>query len=56
MVADRSLVFVSQPYFKRQDDDVVSVPMKLRAIDLMSGTELWNTVIEDSLYRGPYAP
>ena len=56
VVADRSLVFVSQPYFKRQDDDIVAVPMKLRAIDLMSGTEVWTTEVDDSAFRGSYAP
>lgn len=56
LVADARLLFVSQPYFRRQGDDAVDVPMQVRAIDLASGSELWTKEVGDPNARGPFPP
>lgn len=56
LVADSSLVYLSQPYFQRQGDDIVDVPMQVRAIDLASGVELWAKAVSNPRFTGPLPP
>lgn len=37
-------------------DQVVVEPGKLRAVDLVTGAEVWTHAIRDTRYRGPYLP
>lgn len=56
LVADARLVYLAQPFFRRQGDDLVGVPMQVRAVDLASGVELWTKDVNDPSFRGPFPP
>lgn len=56
MVAGGRLLFVEEPYFRRQGDDVVAVPRQVRAVDLASGAEVWTKEVSDPSYRGEFPP
>ena len=50
------LVHRSLPFGRRIDDEWVDEPMKLRAIDLVSGGEIWSRAIRDTAFRGSPPP
>jgi hypothetical protein len=50
------LIYESPPQRRLVAEEWVDDPLRLRAIDLESGNELWNWPIRDTAYRGPYPP
>jgi len=56
VVIDSLLVFESAPHRRRVNDEMISEPLKLRAIDLRTGDEKWNRLIRDTNYRGSLPP
>jgi hypothetical protein len=69
-VADIDMEWAGAPFFVRPGlliheaplerrmvaGKVVEEPLRLRALDLASGQELWTRPIRDTAYRGPYPP
>jgi hypothetical protein len=52
-VQDSILLFVTEPFARRGEDEQ---PLKLRALSLASGKEIWSKEIRDTKFRGPYPP
>ena len=50
------LVYVSRPYGRRINQNWISEPLELRALDLSTGREMWKVPIRDTAYRGPLPP
>lgn len=55
-VSGTTLVYVSWPYERRVGDKLEAVSLRLRAIDLTEGNQLWQQDIRDTKYRGPMPP
>src|SRR5262249_1769751 len=55
-VLDSRVIFETGPYARRTRTGVVEEPLKLRAVDLQSGNELWSRQVRDTTYRGPFPP
>ncbi len=50
------LLYQSQPFGRRIEGRWVEEPLKLRAIDLRNGTEVWSRLVRDTAYRGLLPP
>lgn len=55
-VLDSELVHETGPYVRRTERGMIDEPLKIRAVDLRSGKELWNRPVRDTAYRGPFPP
>ncbi len=55
-VAGTRLFYVAHPTSRRSGDTVIAEALRLRALDLRAGTELWAIPVADTLYRGPLPP
>ncbi len=55
-VIGSTLLHLSRPFGRRVGDDWIEEPLKLRAVDLGSRTELWSVPLRDTTYRGPRPP
>ncbi len=56
VVASGSLVYVASRTIRPQGRDVVDRPLRLAAIDLSSGEEIWSRPASDPAFRGPFPP
>jgi hypothetical protein len=56
VVVGSRLLYVAQPSARRSGEATVSEPLRLRALDVRSGAELWVLPIVDTAYRGPMPP
>ena len=56
VVADSSLIYLTQPSYRVEGGDVIAQPMQLQAFDLSSGQTLWKRQVADPNYSGPIAP
>ncbi len=56
LVLGSTLFHLSRPFGRRVGDEWIEEPLKLRAVDLGSGTELWSYPLRDTTYRGPRPP
>jgi hypothetical protein len=55
-VVDRRVVYETQPFVRQTREGAVDEPLKIRAVDLQTGQEVWNHEVRDTEYRGPYPP
>ena len=55
-VLGSTLFHLSRPFGRRVGDEWIEEPLKLRAVDLGSGTVLWSIPLRDTSYRGPRPP
>lgn len=55
-VIGSTLLHLARPFGRRVGDEWIEEPLKLRAVDLGSGTELWSVPLRDTSYRGPRPP
>ena len=53
VILGSKIIYESNPYFRR---GLGHEPLKIRAVDLQTGQELWGWDIRDTAYRGPYFP
>ena len=53
VVVGTQLLYETGPYSRRAGETMVEEPLKLRAVDLRNGTELWNRPIRDTKARTP---
>jgi outer membrane protein assembly factor BamB len=56
VVSGTRLFYVAQPLVRKEGTRMVQEPLRLRSLDLQTGTELWNQPVIDSTYRGPFPP
>lgn len=56
MVVGSHIVFQTGPYARRIDQTMVDEPLKIRAVDLGTGQEIWSREVRDTKYRGPFPP
>ncbi len=54
VVAGTRLIHVAQPGNRREGTKVIDRPLRLRAVDLTTGSELWTREIRDTAFRGPF--
>ena len=52
-VAGTRLVYVAQPATRREGSKWIEEPLRLRAVDLATGREVWTREIRDTAFRGP---
>jgi len=51
-----TIVLETGPYERKIGTHIEREPLKIRALDLESGKELWSREIRDTTYRGPFPP
>lgn len=51
-----TLLVEGRPAGMRQGETMVEVPLRVRAIDLASGNELWARAVASTEFTGPFAP
>lgn len=50
------ILYETKPYSLRTDKGIVNEPLKVRAINLENGQELWSWQVRDTEFRGPFPP
>ena len=53
-VAGNRLIYVAQPGLRLEGSKMVEEPLRLRALDLATGRELWSREVRDTAFRGPF--
>jgi hypothetical protein len=56
IVLGTRLYYVAQPESQRAGAVMATAPLRLRALDVRAGTELWAVPVGDTVYRGKMAP
>lgn len=56
LVSGTRILYMAMPSVRAEGDKVVEQPLRLVSMDLLSGTEVWNSEVVDSNYRGPFPP
>ena len=56
VVSGSRVLYVAQPSAYRVEGKLVQQPLRLVALDLKTGGELWSAMLADSAYRGPFPP
>ncbi|HKI03477.1 MAG TPA: hypothetical protein VKK31_15975 [Thermoanaerobaculia bacterium] len=56
VVSGSRILYVAQPSVRREGNKMVEEPLRLRALDLQTGAEMWTALVTDSAYRGPFPP
>lgn len=56
VVSGNQLFYVAQPSVRKEENKLVEQPLRLRALDLRTGNELWASAVVDSTFRGPFPP
>lgn len=57
LVAGTRLIVESRPSVRRTaEEEWLEEPLEIRALDLVSGVELWRRPLRDTSYRGPMPP
>ena len=56
IVLSTRLFYVAQPESHRAGAVMATAPLRLRALDVRAGTELWAVEVADTVYRGKMAP
>jgi len=49
-----AIIYETGSYTRRINDRLVDEPLKIRAVNLQTGAELWSWEIRDTKYRGPF--
>ena len=56
LVSGTRILYMEMPSVRAEGNKVVDQPLRLVSMDLLSGTEVWNSEVVDSNYRGPFPP
>ncbi len=56
VVSGNQLFYVAQPSVRKEENKLIEQPLRLRALDLRTGNELWASAVVDSTFRGPFPP
>ena len=54
MVVGTTIFYETGPYERRTEKGLISEPLRLRAVDLTKGAQIWAREIRDTTYRGPF--
>jgi hypothetical protein len=55
-IFDSQIIYETGPYVRRTEKGAVDEPLKIRAVDLRTGQELWTWQVRDTTFRGPFPP
>jgi hypothetical protein len=55
-IFDSQIIYETGPYVRRTEKGAVNEPLKIRAVDLHTGQELWTWQVRDTTFRGPFPP
>ncbi len=55
-VTGTSVVFETGAYVRKAEAGLIEEPLKIRAIDLETGHEIWSRQVRDTAYHGSYPP
>ena len=53
IVVGSTIIYETGPFERRTDAGLISEPLRIRAVDLTKGGELWTRAVRDTTYRGP---
>jgi hypothetical protein len=56
VVSGSRIVYVAQPAMRVEGKKMIEEPLRLRALDLKTGAEMWTALVTDTAYRGPFPP
>ena len=56
LVFDNQIIFQTAPYSRQTEKGQIDEPLKIRALNLQTGQELWSWEVRDTAYRGPTPP
>jgi hypothetical protein len=56
VVSGSRILYVAQPAARVEGKKMIEEPLRLRALDLKTGAEMWSAVVTDTAYRGPFPP
>ncbi len=57
LVSNGNLIFETRPFARRDGEgNMEEEPLKIRAVSLSNGVELWQGEVRDTAYEGPYPP
>jgi PQQ-like domain len=56
VVSGTRILYVAEPGMRKEGSQFVQKPLRLRALDLQTGAEMWEAPTVDPLYRGPLPP
>ncbi len=56
VVVASQIIFETGAYVRRTEAGIVNEPLMVRAVDLMSGEQVWSRALRDTAYRGSYPP
>jgi hypothetical protein len=56
VVSGSRILYVAQPVVRVEGKKMIEEPLRLRALDLKTGAEMWSAVVTDTAYRGPSPP
>jgi hypothetical protein len=54
VVVGNRLIHVAQPTTRREGSKVIDQPLRLRAVDLATGQEIWSRELRSTAYNGPF--
>jgi outer membrane protein assembly factor BamB len=55
-VSDNMVIYETGPYVRTTKDGVMDVPLKIVAVNLVTGNEIWSREIFDTIFRGVTPP
>lgn len=56
VVSGSQIVYVAEPLLRKEGNQFVDKPLRLRAVDLATGAEAWEAPVVDTTFRGPFPP
>jgi hypothetical protein len=56
VVSGTRILYVAEPSIRKEGNQFVQKPLRLKALDLQTGAEQWEAPVVDSTYRGPFPP
>ena len=55
-VSDAQVIYETPPFARQVQGDLIEEPLKIRAVDLSTGEEVWSREVRDTTYRGRFPP
>ncbi|HEX6901199.1 MAG TPA: PQQ-binding-like beta-propeller repeat protein [Thermoanaerobaculia bacterium] len=56
VVSGSRILYVAEPALRKEGNQFVDKPLRLRAVDLQTGAEAWEAAVVDTTFRGPFPP
>lgn len=56
VVSGTRILYVAEPSMRKEGKQLIQKPLRLKALDLQTGAEMWEAPMADSVYRGPFPP